>query len=67
MPFASRRLKRAALESLLYWAEVYAFKGAGHPEDKPRTEAEYLAAINKIERILDIKETKKLGGPNARR
>jgi hypothetical protein len=55
-----RIFKRAALESLLYWAEANAYKGAGHPEEKPIIEARYLEAINKIERLLDIKESGRL-------
>lgn len=57
---ATKASKRRALNTLLNAAENYAFRGAGHPEDQPAIEYQYLRAINAIERLLDIKETAEL-------
>jgi len=56
----SSRTKRAALRNLLIVADTYAFKGTMHWDEHDDMDRQYLRAINRMEKILDLPLTKKL-------
>jgi len=53
--------RRKALDNLLLCADRYALKGSIERADaREEIEAEYLEAINRMERLLGLKETKEV-------
>ena len=52
--------RRRILNQLLAQANNWAFKESYHPDTWDETDANYLLAINKMERLLDLHETKEL-------